>query len=68
MKGVTIFRNEKNNKRILQVDLSEVIKHPDEFENRVDRLIAEGRKEEKNIDWEDVKDQLHKKGKLKKTK
>ena len=64
MKGVTIFKDEKNNKRVLQVDLNEVIKHPNEFEDMIDILVAEERKDEKEIGWEDVKKQLRKKGKL----
>ena len=61
MKGVTIFKDEKNNKRVLQVDLNEVIKHPNEFEDMIDILVAEERKDEKEIGWEDVKKQLRKK-------
>jgi hypothetical protein len=64
MKGVTIFRDEKNNKRILQVDLKEVAKYPDEFEDMIDMLVAEDRKGEKEISWEEVKKQLKKKRKL----
>jgi len=64
MKGVAIFKDEKSNKRILQVDLKEVSKRPNEFEDLMDALIAEARKEEKEISWEDAKKQLRKKGKL----
>jgi hypothetical protein len=64
MKGVTIFKDEKNNKRVLQVDLNEVVKHPNEFEDMIDILVAEERKDETEIGWEDVKKQLRKKGKL----
>jgi len=31
MKGVTILKNEKNNRKILQLDIKEVAKHPTEF-------------------------------------
>ncbi|HEY4148387.1 MAG TPA: hypothetical protein VGM41_05645 [Chitinophagaceae bacterium] len=64
MRGLTIFTDEKNNKRVLQVDLSEVAKHPNEFEDMIDMLVAEDRKNEKEIGWDDVKKQLRKKGKL----
>ncbi len=64
MKGVTILKNEKNNRKIMQVDIKEVAKHPNEFEDLVDVLIAEERKDEKEIGWEAVKTQLKKKGKL----
>lgn len=64
MKGVTILKNEKNNRKIIQVDIKEVAKRPNEFEDFVDVLIAEDRKDEKEIGWEAVKAQLKKKGKL----
>jgi hypothetical protein len=64
MKGVTILKNEKNNRKIIQIDIKEVAKRPNEFEDLVDVLIAEDRKDEKEIAWEDVKTQLKKKGKL----
>ena len=47
MKGVTILKNEKNNRKIIQVDIKEVAKRPNEFEDFVDVLIAEDRKDEK---------------------
>ncbi|MDE3142745.1 MAG: hypothetical protein KGL19_01240 [Bacteroidota bacterium] len=64
MKGVTILKNEKNNRKIIQIDIKEVAKRPNEFEDLVDVLIAEDRKDEKEISWETVKTQLKKKGKL----
>ena len=63
MKGVTILKDEKNNRRILQVDLKEVAKFPDEFEEIVDRLVAEERKNEKEIGWEEAQAQYKKRGK-----
>ena len=64
MKGVTIFKDEKNNKRFLQVDLKEIEKYPDEFEDMIDMLVAEERKDEKEVSWEKAKKQLKKKGKI----
>ena len=64
MKGVTILKNEKNNRKILQIDIKEVAKHPNEFEDLVDVLIADDRKDEKDVNWDDLKKQLKKKGKL----
>jgi len=64
MKGVTILKNEKDNRKILQVDIKEVAKRPNEFEDLMDVLIAEDRKDEKEVSWEEVKKQLTKKGKL----
>lgn len=64
MKGITIFKDEKSNRRFLQVDIKEVAKRPNEFEDLMDVLVAEARKDEKEIGWESVKKQLRRKGKL----
>jgi hypothetical protein len=64
MKGVTILKDEKNNKRILQIDIKEIAKRPAEFEDLMDVLVAEARAEEKDISWNSVKRELKKKGKL----
>jgi hypothetical protein len=64
MKGVTILTDEKKKRRILQVDIKEVAKNPDQFEDLIDVLVAEARKDEKSIDWNEAKKVLKKKGKL----
>jgi hypothetical protein len=64
MKGVTIFKDERNNKRFLQADIKEIAKRPNEFEDLMDILVAEARKDEKEVGWEEAKKQLRKKGKL----
>jgi hypothetical protein len=64
MKGVTILKDEKNNKRILQVDIKEIAKRPAEFENFMDVLVAEARADERDVSWASVKRELKKKGKL----
>jgi hypothetical protein len=63
MKGVMILKDENNNK-ILQVDVKEVAKNPGKFEDLMDVIIAEARKDEKKISWETAKKQLKKAGKL----
>jgi hypothetical protein len=63
MKGVTILKDEKNNK-ILQVDVKQIAKDPEKFEDLMDVMIAEARKNEKKIPWEAAKKQLRKAGKL----
>ena len=60
MKGVTFLKDESNNKRILQVDIREVSKNPSKFEDLMDILIAEERKEEKRVSWTDAKKRLKK--------
>jgi hypothetical protein len=64
MKGVTILTDEKKKRKILQVDIKEVAKNPNDFEDLIDVLIAESRKDEKKISWEAAKKQLKKAGKL----
>jgi len=64
MKGITFFKDEKNNKQILQIDIKEVAKNPAKFEDLMDVVIAEARKSEKKISWETAKKQLKKAGKL----
>ena len=64
MKGVTILTDERKKRKILQVDIKEVAKNPDEFEDLIDVLVAESRKNEPKVSWEMVKKNLRKKGKL----
>ncbi len=64
MKGVTVLTDEKKKRKILQVDIKEVAKNPDEFEDLIDVLMAESRKNEPKKSWEEVKQALKKKGKL----
>ncbi len=64
MKSVVILKDEKTNRKILQIDIKEIAKNPDEFEDLIDVLIAEARKDEPKKSWEEVKKNLKKKGKL----
>ena len=64
MKGVTFLKNEKNNRQILQIDVKEIAKNPLKFEDLMDIIIAEARKDEKKIPWDIAKKQLKKAGKL----
>jgi len=64
MKGVTILKNEKNNRKIVQFDVKEIAKAPAKFEELLDVLVAEERSNEKDVSWKDVKTQLKKAGKI----
>ena len=64
MKSVIILKDEKTNRKILQIDIKEIAKNPDEFEDLIDVLVAEARKDEPKKSWEEVKKNLKKKGKL----
>ena len=64
MKGVVILKDERTNRKILQIDIKEIAKNPDEFEDLIDVLVAETRKDEPKKSWEEVKKNLKKKDKL----
>ena len=64
MKSATILTDKKRNRNILQIDLTTLSKHPQEVEDLVDVIIAESRKNEKDISFEDAKKILKKNGKL----
>lgn len=61
MKGINYLTNENNKKIAVQIDLE---KYGDLWEDFYDSLIAEQRKDEENVPWEDVKKALRKAGKL----
>lgn len=63
MKGVTFIRDETHNKRFVQIDLEELEKHQNKIEDLLDVIIAESRKDDEEISWEDVKTQLKASGK-----
>lgn len=64
MKGVTIIKDETHNKRFVQIDLEELELHQNELEDMLDIIIAESRKDDEEISWEELKKQLKQDGKL----
>jgi hypothetical protein len=64
MKGITFIRDETHNKRFVQIDLDQLEKHQNKVEDLLDAIIAESRKDDEEISWEDVKKQLKAAGKL----
>lgn len=64
MKGVTFITDETHNKRFVQIDLEQLEKHQNEIEDLLDVVVAESRKEDEEISWESVKEQLKAEGKL----
>ena len=65
MKGVSFVTDETQNRRYVQIDLKGIAKYDDEkLEDLMDLLIAEARKGEKSIPWENVKAELINEGKL----
>jgi len=61
MKGVTILTDEKKRRKIVQVDIKEIARNPDEFEDLIDVLVAESRRNESKVSFEAVKKNLKKK-------
>ncbi|MEQ8478730.1 hypothetical protein [Fulvivirga sp.] len=64
MKGITFIKDETHNKRFVQIDLDQLEKHQNKVEDLLDAIIAESRKDDEEISWEDVKKQLKAAGKL----
>jgi hypothetical protein len=64
MKSVTFLTDKKRNREILQIDLKTLSKNPEELEDLVDVIVAESRKNEKDISLADAKKILKKNGKL----
>ncbi|MCC6541316.1 MAG: hypothetical protein IT225_03770 [Flavobacteriales bacterium] len=64
MKGVSILYDEVNDRRLLQVDLSEVVKDEEGLEDLFDIIIAESRKDDEKISLEELTALLKKEGKL----
>jgi len=64
MKGVTILKDDKLNKRYVQIDLDELERHQDELEDVLDVIIAENRKDDDEVSWDDLKNQLKEEGKI----
>jgi hypothetical protein len=64
MKGITFITDETHNKRFVQIDLKELEKHQNKIEDLLDVIIAESRKDDEEISWEDVKSKLKASGKL----
>ena len=64
MKGITFITDETHNKRFVQIDLEELEKHQNKIEDLLDVIIAESRKDDKEISWEDIKAQLKASGKM----
>ena len=64
MKGFSLIADKENKGKILQIEVKQLVKNPQKFEDMIDVLIAEERKSEKSIPWEEAKKQLKKAGKL----
>ena len=64
MKGVTFITDETHNKRFVQIDLDRLEKYQDEIEDLLDVIVAESRKDDEEVSWNELKKQLRAEGKL----
>ena len=64
MKGITFIKDETHNKRFVQIDVDTLQKFEERVEDLLDVIIAESRKDEESVSWEQVKKGLKKKSKL----
>ena len=64
MKGVSFVLNDKNEKIAVQIDLKTLERHQDEVEDILDVIIAENRKGDEDVKWEEAKRELRKARKL----
>ena len=64
MEAITVLKNEKNNHRLMQIDLDLVSKNEIPLEDLYDIIAIELRKDEETIPWEQVKQNLQQEGKL----
>ena len=64
MKGISYITDENNKKKALVIDLKTIEQHEEQVYEYLDILVAESRKNDEKISWEDAKNILKKKGKL----
>lgn len=64
MKGIRYLTDDSNNKKAVVIDLKDIEKNEEEIHEFIDVLVAESRKNDELINWEEAKKQLKKKGKL----
>jgi len=64
MKGVSFIEDEKREIKSVVIDLKTIRKNHEEVHELIDTLVAESRKDDEAISWNEAKMQLAKKGKL----
>ena len=58
MKGISYITDDKNLKKAVVIDLKNIDKYEEEIHEFIDVLIAESRKNDESISWEEAKKQL----------
>ncbi len=64
MKGISYITDEQNNKKALVIDLKAIEKNEEKIHEFIDVLVAESRRNDETLSWEEAKKRLRKKGKL----
>ena len=64
MKGISYITDGHNKKKAVVIDLKTIENNQDAIEDLLDIILAESRKDEPTVSWDDMKKKLHKKGKL----
>ena len=64
MKGISYLTDNKNRKKAVVIDLKTIEKNEESIHEFIDVLVAESRKNDELMDWEDAKRKLKKAGKL----
>lgn len=64
MKGVNYITDEKSRKKAVVIDIKVLEKYDEQLEDLFDAIIAESRRDEPSVSWEELKKRLKKKGKL----
>jgi len=64
MKGVTYITDDKNRKKAVVIQLKTLEEYDDHLGDLLDVIIAESRRDEPSVPWQEIKKRLKKKGKL----
>jgi hypothetical protein len=64
MKGISYIIDDRDQKKSLVIDLKTIEDHQEEVHDLIDAIIAESRKGEEAVDWDDAKTYLKSIGKL----
>lgn len=64
MKGISYITDGSNKKKAVVIDLKSIEQNEEEIHEFIDVLVAESRKNDELIPWEEAKQTLREKGKL----
>lgn len=64
MKGITFIKDTTHNKQFVQIELTRLDELEENWNDLLDVIIAEMRKDDEKIDLEDFKQELRNEGKL----